>query len=355
LRANHEFATLDYLRGIAAIAILILHFRHELGAVPLPFSWLAVDFFFVLSGFVLTHAYEQRLLASMTPAEFMRLRLVRLYPLYLIGTLIFIVTATASGEFHWSNPKTALTVIASLAFLPDPRHFGDHAALYLNSPAWSLFFELAANAVFAIAIFRLTNRRLLLICIASLLIAAICYGTLNIGSNWSDLLGGFPRVGFSFFAGVLTYRLWRSSSWRPYIVPPWCFGLFLLLLWVVPRSWNHSYDFVAVLMFPPIVYAAASCEPSSLRTRSIFLWLGAISYALYATHWPLLQAGQFLWPNQLNGDAPWAGLALALAAILLAALLNPIDRVLRKALNALTAGIVVAKVASATPQKIEQS
>jgi peptidoglycan/LPS O-acetylase OafA/YrhL len=84
----HQFATLDGLRGVAAIAVTSLHFRFELGKFLLPHSYLAVDFFFVLSGFVLAYAYEDRLSEGMKPIQFLRLRVIRLYPLYLIGTLI---------------------------------------------------------------------------------------------------------------------------------------------------------------------------------------------------------------------------------------------------------------------------
>jgi peptidoglycan/LPS O-acetylase OafA/YrhL len=86
-----------------------LHFWHELGTA-LPHSYLAVDFFFILSGFVLAHAYEDRLLAEMTPTQFLCLRLIRLYPLYLIGTLIGIATATLAGGLDWpKEPKTCLS------------------------------------------------------------------------------------------------------------------------------------------------------------------------------------------------------------------------------------------------------
>jgi peptidoglycan/LPS O-acetylase OafA/YrhL len=118
---GHRFATLDYLRGVAALAIVLLHFRYGLGVKLLPYGYLAVDFFFVLSGFVLAHAYEERLLAGMTPADFMRARLIRLYPLYAIGTVIIIAAVTLSGELHWANPMSTVTVLSAMAFLPDPR------------------------------------------------------------------------------------------------------------------------------------------------------------------------------------------------------------------------------------------
>ena len=289
---GHQFATLDYLRGVAAFAVIIMHSRNELGDNLLPHAYLAVDFFFVLSGFVLAHAYEPRLLTGMTPAEFMRIRLIRLYPLYLIGTVIFIVAATISGELSWVKHKTTIAVFSAIAFLPDQRS----DQLYLNAPAWSLLFELIANVAYAAIAVRLRTRWLVLLSVVSLLIAASCFSSIGLGgSRWSDFSGGFPRAGFSFLAGVVTYRLWHASEWHPNIrAPLLALSVPLLLLFVVPRHDQYDpYDFLAVLAFPPIIYLAASAEPS-LRLRSACLWLGAISYALYITHWPLMRAERML-------------------------------------------------------------
>jgi peptidoglycan/LPS O-acetylase OafA/YrhL len=311
---SHQFATLDGMRGLAALAVLSVHVASlspGTGGIVLAHSYLAVDFFFCLSGFVLAHAYERKLQAGLSTGEFMRIRLLRLYPLYLVGTLLGI--AIVAGDLEWSKPKTAIRVATALAFLPSPYPHG--VAYIWNLPAWSLFFELVANAVYAAAIHRLSNRRLFVIAVASLIAAALCYHSLHTGSMWDRFAFAFPRVGVSFFAGVLTYRLWRTSSWRPSL-PPVALCLLLVLMLAVGTAppWGERYDFLAVTLFPLLIYCAACCEPGP-RLRPIFLWLGATSYALYITHWPALQV------------IGWAG------AIALAAILSAVDPLFRAALR----------------------
>jgi peptidoglycan/LPS O-acetylase OafA/YrhL len=324
-RGSHQFATLDGLRGIAAFAVMTRHCREQLGGVFLPHSYLAVDFFFVLSGFVLAHAYEQRLLSGMTTAEFLRIRLVRLYPLYLIGTVLCIAAAASVGGVHWLKPKTTLIIISALAFLPDPRL---HGTLFMfNPPAWSLFFELIANALYASIVLHLSNRRLALIAASCLVIEAIRFDSLGVGFRWEDLAGGFLRVGFGFFAGVLTYRLWRAAPWRP-ALPAWCVAaLLVLILAIGAPPWGHPYNFLTALLFPLIVFCGASQEPS-WRFRPIFLWLGAISYALYISHQAVILGGAALLAPV--SQAPWTGLLMLAIAVALAAALSAVDPLLRQ-------------------------
>jgi peptidoglycan/LPS O-acetylase OafA/YrhL len=338
VRGSHQFATLDLLRGIAALSVVTMHFDKELGYSLLPHSYLAVDFFFVLSGFVLAHAYEQRLLSYMTGFQFLRIRLIRLYPLYLIGTVIGIAAIMSTGGLGFSTKETLLQVTFALAFLPDPRQ----GRIYpFDGPAWSLFFELAANTAYAFLILHLTNRRLVFAAIASLSIAAIWFGEINIGYSSINFLGGFLRVGFGFFAGVLIYRLWQASTWRP-ALPLWCLGMALVLIFAVGQPptktpTQGAYDFLAVLIFPLIVYFGASQEPSPLF-RPICLWVGGVSYALYITHSFLRDAEEAtarttLGAHLANG-APWTGLLMIAIAIALTAALSAIDPILRRAISA---------------------
>jgi len=326
LRTGHQFATLDGLRGVAAIAVVSLHLWKQLGGVLLPHSYLAVDFFFVLSGFVLAHAYERRLLSDMPPAEFLRMRLIRLYPLYCIGALLGIVALAALGGFSWWKPRAAVSVVFTLAGLPDPRFKG---SLYpFDPPAWSLFYEMIANAAFAVLIFRLTTKRLALIAMACLVIAAAFHGSLNTGYRWNQIGGGLARVGFGFFAGVLTYRLWQDTVWRPRI-PSWCLGALLVSIFAAgqwpPQA--NGFDFLAVLLFPGIVYLGASQEPSRYL-RPACLWLGGISYALYVIHVPLLWTCEaFGLPQTASG-----GLLALILAVTVASVLNAIDPLMRGAL-----------------------
>ena len=283
---------------------------------------------------MLAHAYENRLLAGMTPVQFLRIRLIRLYPLYFIGTLIGLPLAIASGSLDWSKPIASLSVLSALAFLPDPSFQGP--AYPLNIPAWSLFFELAANAAYAIGIRSFTNKRLILMVLLSLAIMAAFHDNVDIGPLWKNFIGGFPRVTFGFFAGVLTYRIWRTAKWRPSF-PQWAaqgLVMVLLLCLAFPQrsSWGDRFDFLALLLFPLIIYCGACREPSP-RSRALFLWFGSISYALYITHSPLIQTARFLslsvFQVPMAAAAPWAGLGAGAVTLILAAVLSSIDPALR--------------------------
>jgi peptidoglycan/LPS O-acetylase OafA/YrhL len=248
--------------------------------------------------------------------------------------VLCIAVASFTGQVHWLKPKTPLIVICALAFLPDPRLRG--AFFPFDYPAWSLFFELFANGLYAFIIVRLSNRRVALIAASCLVIEAICFDSLGVGrvgTQWASVGGGFVRVGFGFFVGVLTYRLWRAAPWRPRF-PSWCVVVLLLLVLAASQSppWGYRYDFLAALLFPLIIFCGASQEPPR-RFRSMFLWLGAISYALYITHWSVLMAGEATFTSvlraPLNQGAPWTGLLMLMIAVALAAALSAVDPVLR--------------------------
>ncbi len=138
---RRTFHTLDALRGIAALAVVCFHRREG----RFPSAYLAVDLFYVMSGFVLAYAYDSRFAAGLSWRRFMAQRLIRLWPLYALGVIITLVSAVLAGDQKaWAQ--------APLQFLFLPAQPGpDHAPLYpLNLPAWSLMFELAINFVWAV-------------------------------------------------------------------------------------------------------------------------------------------------------------------------------------------------------------
>ena len=165
---SHQFTTLDGLRGVAAAAVVTRHATDYFswgsqyipslkpGAPPVPVgplfeSYLAVDFFFVLSGFVLAHAYWRRLCSGMSAVEFICLRLIRLYPLYLIA-LVFAIAAACIEVVAGGRSVTSLVknIIPAVLFLPAPALTVFGTLFPLNMPTWSLFFELVANSGFGV-------------------------------------------------------------------------------------------------------------------------------------------------------------------------------------------------------------
>jgi peptidoglycan/LPS O-acetylase OafA/YrhL len=286
---THVYATLDGLRGIAAALIAIRHAGPLFPGWVFPHSPLAVDLFFVISGFVIASAYDRRLENGLTPMGFMKLRLIRLYPLYLAGLLL----GLCAGMVCWltgTDPRlSAATLIGpflvGLLILPSPFTWNNET-FPLNPPAWSLFFELAINYVYAAAYRRVTKARLIgITCIfgSLLLIMSLNDMGLDEGHSWPYFSTGFVRVVFSFSAGLLLFRLRRRiniSSFGSVLI----IGLAGATL-AMPNlgSW---YSLVAItLWIPVLVFFATAVEPGP-RVRRACLLLGQISYPLYVLHSP---------------------------------------------------------------------
>ncbi len=307
--SNRDFIVLDGLRGVAALAVLTRHAPMYFQSISTtssgPFweSYLAVDFFFVLSGFILAHAYGSRLAAGMSPQRFMLIRLIRLYPLYFLALTIAIpisVSSEMKGISHGYD--LVLNIILAVLFLPSPVSQG---LFPLNGPAWSLFFELIANLWFAMS-YRVLNSYLILVIVlvaGITLAAAVSYGALGFGAaflvdglkrgpldygmEWSSLGAGLARVAYSFFAGVLVYRVWKkipAVRVDPFIV---CSILIAILVSAPPREWQPVFDLFATMIgFPILIFVGASCVVGGYRAR-LFSLLGRASYALYVLQAPL--------------------------------------------------------------------
>ena len=220
-REARSFVTLDGLRGVAAFAVMMFHTNPFIGR-QVPEAFLAVDFFFALSGFVIAHAYTERLRTGMSPRSFLVLRLVRLYPLYILGTAIGILILPLTSQADGVS-QLAIEIAAAVLFLPSPVT----ELLYpFNFPAWSLFHELLINGAFA-ALNNLLSRVVLcgIAAISAVILAgyAIWLGSLDTSNSWVHFEGGFVRVSFSFFAGVLVYRIWQKRP-APLNLPAAPFG-----------------------------------------------------------------------------------------------------------------------------------
>lgn len=144
IESGGRFHTLDAMRGVAALAVVLVHVAAYSGVNLAPGGNLAVDFFFALSGFVIARAYSARLRSGLSWLRFAEIRLVRLYPLVLLGCgfglvkMLFQIgmgheTAPSWGQFAW-------ILILNPLLLPAPGVY----LFPLNNPAWSLFFELFA-------------------------------------------------------------------------------------------------------------------------------------------------------------------------------------------------------------------
>ena len=227
---SQRFHILDVMRTLAAIVVAERHTNLLFGGPTLAGGYLAVDFFFVLSGFVIASAYEERLDKGMTAFRFMQIRAIRLYPLYIaalcIGALAFVLSSKTAGTFN-SN-AFLITILAGLFFIPLPFRIteADPQMFPFNSPSWTLLFELFANVCHAMVLKSMRIRHLLVVIGVSflLLVAAVLYfGSLDLGYKRTTFVTGFPRVLFSYTVGIVIYRtgLWRRMPLNlPVILAP---------------------------------------------------------------------------------------------------------------------------------------
>jgi peptidoglycan/LPS O-acetylase OafA/YrhL len=332
LAKDHAYATLDGLRGVAAISVVIFHYSDNLGWQLLPNAYLAVDFFFLLSGFVIAHAYEARLQSGQTVTDFMQRRLIRLYPLYWLGTtfpLVLIAVAFLSGQPHPSGTQTTASYVLGLLFLPTPSAVSVFSgrSFPLNIPAWSLAIEVGVNAIYALVARHLTTQRLamvVLIAALALVAAAISYDTVGLGYIWPTYWGGWIRACALFFAGALAFRMFGAGR-RPTL--PAFVALLLALAMLADFACREDGMAIGLgsvfILFPAILWIGAQVRLSGAAQR-LAAWCGAISYALYITHEPIFDGLWLLcrlnhwdaraayWPNLIG----WIFIALVVAWIL---------------------------------------
>lgn len=348
--AHRFFPALDGIRGIASLLVVLRHISPFFGDIHFVESYLAVDIFFVLSGVVLAGAYQQRLQQDLPPARFVWIRVVRIYPLYLVGVVISLLCillqlGVPPGSQHWY-----LTLPLALALLPNLLPFGHPNPFPFNPPSWSLFIELWGNIVYG-GLARILSRRILLAIIVASAVALIGalylnpFHDLNIGFTQRGLVAGAVRFGYSFFAGVFVYRLYVAqgsptlSGRRSLAALGAVFLAITFLLTCGTADFVRPfYDLAAVtLVFPAIIYGALWIAPTGIANTAC-KFLGAISYPVYAIHAPLGNAVngilQAYFGISVRDHAPLSGLIfLALLVPLCWALNTYYDTRVRRLLH----------------------
>ncbi len=284
---------LDGLRGIAALAVVIYHIGNIAGCKLVPGGYLAVDFFFILSGFVIARSYGPQLLGGLGVGGFVRLRIARLYPAYLPGFLLgalMLLVQKASHPLPQSWSAVASAVALNAMILPAPPNFVD--LFPTDGPAWSLSVEILVNIVYAAGLFRLSPVQLRGLVIAAMVVligVTIDTGSLGVEMNWHTADVGAARALFGFSAGVAL--VYAGGPRRPRVSwLAWTVGPSLALALVVPvaPSWRLGVDLALVSVGFPILLALAARVELPVYGRRCFAFLGRISYPLYAVHFPLI-------------------------------------------------------------------
>ena len=291
---RHTYTLLDGLRGVAAVAVVMRHLPDLFPPWLMPSSHSAVDLFFVLSGFVIAHAYDARLAAGMSSQRFMVLRAIRLYPMFLLAAAVGAPLAIAQG-FLLDQPIWYLWAAIPLSLLMIPSPVGP-APFPSVGAAWSLMFEMIANAIFAVAWRWLSIPVLAAISLifgSGLVLTSFGFGTTDGGFTWATFAVGLCRVMFAFPLGVLLYRI-HAKGLRLW-TPPAPLLLAALLLSFQPASlvWQLT---ATLLVLPLIVFTAAQIEMTGRAARAA-LFFGLISYPIYLLHPLIIRATKYIVRN----------------------------------------------------------
>lgn len=359
LASKPRYAILDGLRGVAALVVILFHgfetYIPFFGTQHINHGYLAVDFFFVLSGFVIGYAYDDRW-DRMSTWSFFKRRLIRLHPMVVGGTL-FGACLFFFGESDYfsliggTEPwKFFLCIVLGLLMIPagtglDIRGWGETNSL--NGPNWSLTFEYIGNILYAFVLRRLPTVVLGMLCVAS------AFLTMNLALGWDvfgffaqpkyDVIGGwsitpdqmyvgFSRLLYPFLCGLLISRLLpkfitkENPSGSPLGIRGgfWWASLLLVVLFAVPQIGGKScvadglYQvFAIVVMFPVIVLIGAGSKTTDKRSAKWCETLGNLSYPLYITHFPLMYM-QMAWVSSHKDSPVWHHVVLNLGILLVA-------------------------------------
>lgn len=306
-----HYNILDGLRGVAAIMVVCFHIFEAFATSHLDqrinHGYLAVDFFFILSGFVVGYAYDDRW-GTMKPKDFIKRRIIRLHPMVVMGAIIGAIMFYTQGCSVWDVsvvPVVALLIATLLNMFLIPatteteiRGVGE--MFPLNGPSWSLFFEYIGNILYVLFIRKLSTKALaVLVFVAGCGLASFAIwgplGDICVGFSLTEteFTGGSFRLLFSFSAGLLLSRIFKPANIKGAF---WICSLFIVALLAVPRIggaeylWmNGIYDTVCcVVFFPLLVYLGASGNTTDKYTTHVCKFLGDISYPLYMVHYPFI-------------------------------------------------------------------
>jgi peptidoglycan/LPS O-acetylase OafA/YrhL len=317
-----HYELLDGLRGVAAILVLFYHVFEGLafaeatnGAgsgliTTLNHGHIAVDFFFILSGFVISYAYDDRW-KNMTLGGFLKRRLIRLHPMLVMGALIGVIAFAIVGFEKWDGTVAStgwvmVAMLFTMFMIPAvpgvPYEIRGNGEMFpLNGPGWSLFFEYIGNILYALVIRRLSVKILtILVVVLGCLHIWFFVGNVSgydmVGVGWTidevNFWGGLVRMLFPFTMGMLLARIFKPCKVKGAF---WICSIVLVMLFAVPCikpdysiSLNSLYEVVCIAFLFPLLVWLGACGRVSGRVGKLNRMLGDLSYPLYIVHYPIM-------------------------------------------------------------------
>jgi peptidoglycan/LPS O-acetylase OafA/YrhL len=330
-QAGSRYLHLDLARGLAALAVMVYHVREHFSWGELfRGSFLAVDLFFLMSGFVIAHSYQARLLdGSIGASRFILLRCLRLYPLYVYASALGGLYYTSKMLLQAPNAPTfadlLLALPSALLLLPMVAAETWNIGPFPFAPsAWTLFLEFWCAILFAIGLMAFRTRVLVVVAALSwlaLVQQVLAHGTADLGWALDNLPGGAARFWFSFSLGVILWRVARRGVRLPLTPPLAALGLAFLFV-LVPQGGVGLQLLWITLLFPAFLLVASGSEPRGWIAVSSD-HLGRLSYAIYIVHAPvilLLHGALKAVGTEVQAQPALVGTALILAVLGVAAL-----------------------------------
>ncbi len=334
---------MDGVRGLAAVLVLLRH-SEDFWPAQIFHSYLAVDVFFLLSGYVISRAYGERLRSgALTAGRFMTIRLIRLYPMFLLSALWVGSHLLVATELHIGHIGLAplLTVVGTLLMLP-VNLIGTQLLFPLNSPCWSLFFELVVNQFYALVVRRWSVRAVMALAGAAavmLVIDSLRRNGLDLGfkTNAVSLSAGLARAMFGILLGALLEQ--HAGGWRltrALRAHPWIAIAALTLVLVSPSAgaWNGVVDILLVAAVLPACVLALDAPVRRPALSSGLIALGAASYPLYVLQVPAIDLAERLAAGEMPTHPLTVGILFVVVMILLCiALERRVDEPARRRLQ----------------------
>jgi peptidoglycan/LPS O-acetylase OafA/YrhL len=333
-----RYQALDGMRGLCALFVALLHFDTAIqNGHILNHAWLSVDIFFVLSGFVISNAYEEKLRAGFGSGAFLWARFKRLTPTEWLGTLMGLFSVLA---LYWSGKMAsipdmsigAILIAALFAFIllpisisPVARTFGFTAENFpINPPLWSLQGEWLINIAYAKILYLRRVPSLLLLYYGP----AIYLVAYSFNGIWEGLLPGLCRAATGFIAGIVIYRCHRRGMLQklPVIGPGVIYAAWFFICAIPATGPMPAFQTVSGLLVAPLLISLLIRSERPMPRP--LLWLGAMSYPLYASHLAVVNLAILLFPDSQPRNVLWL-IPMVAAALLLAAGIDRIAKMIR--------------------------